>query len=166
MQQQLPRIALGRGGYPNAREAIRHEQIQYMPGIASIRLLLAHHRSANLGGIAHPQCMSAALQQALEPLCRARCFHPDQRSPRQGFVESRGLISFVAQPSLHEFVGLQVQRGDLLVARVKIATYNPHSSAPFFRALVVSATKSTRSQGADAFMESNKTAALHKLRGD
>jgi hypothetical protein len=31
-----------------------------------------------------------------------------------------------------------------LVARVKITSYNHHRSAPFFRALVVSATKSTR----------------------
>ena len=31
-----------------------------------------------------------------------------------------------------------VHHGDLLIARVKITTYNQHCSAPFFRALVVS----------------------------
>jgi hypothetical protein len=33
-----------------------------------------------------------------------------------------------------------------LIARVKITSYNLHCSAPFFRALVVSATKSTRKE--------------------
>ena len=37
-----------------------------------------------------------------------------------------------------------VGHGNLLVACVKITSYNYHCSAPFFRALVVSATKSTR----------------------
>ena len=42
-------------------------------------------------------------------------------------------------------IGELCRRRDMLIARVKIAAYNQHCSAPFFRALVVlSATKFTR----------------------
>src|SRR5712692_1976247 len=90
--------------------------------------------------------MPAAIQQPLEPLRRARRLHADPRPAWQGFIELPHLLPFVTQSPLHHFPRDFVQSGDLLIARVKIATYNPHRSAPFLRALVVSATKSTRAK--------------------
>jgi hypothetical protein len=60
------------------------------------------------------------------------------------------------QTALREFAGVGVQHGNLLVACMQITTYNHHRSAPFLRALVaLSASKSTRSLGADTVISSN-----------
>jgi hypothetical protein len=64
----------------------------------------------------------------------------------QTSVEHFDFSTFVIQPSLTEQLArLIVGHGNLLVARMKIATYNHHRSASFFRASVVCATKFTRS---------------------
>src|SRR5215470_12077336 len=62
----------------------------------------------------------------------------------QTAVKRVGLAALVVQTPLGQFPGEGIQHGDLLIARVKIAAYNQHWSAPFFRASVVSATKFTR----------------------
>ncbi len=46
------------------------------------------------------------------------------------------------QPPLHDFSCGVIQHGNLLIARVKITSYNQHCSAPFLRALVSSALPS------------------------
>jgi hypothetical protein len=46
---------------------VGHQQLQYMGGIAGIRLLLAHHRRPDLGGIPDPQLVSQLGQHALKP---------------------------------------------------------------------------------------------------
>jgi hypothetical protein len=44
----------------------------------------------------------------------------------------------VVQPPFEKYLsGFVVGHGNLLIACMKIATYNNHRSAPFFRALVV-----------------------------
>src|SRR5713226_5680253 len=90
--------------------------------------------------------MPAAIQQPLKPPRRARRLHADQRRARQRFVEHYDLLALVAELPLDDFTGFLVERCYLLVAWVKITTYNPHRSAPFLRALVVSPTKSTRAK--------------------
>ena len=137
MQEQLTRIALGRRGYPDARKTIAQQQIEQMSRVARVGLVLAYDRSANLYYIAHLQLVPVASQQALEPLRRARRVHTDQRSSRQRLVERFGLLRCVTQPSLYDFAGRLIERGDLLISRMKITTYNSHRSAPFLRALVV-----------------------------
>ena len=62
VQEQLPRVAFGRGGNPDTRELLGDEQLQQVPGIARIGLLFAHGPSANLGRIAHPQLVPATVQ--------------------------------------------------------------------------------------------------------
>src|SRR5690242_21676898 len=48
----------------------------------------------------------------------------------------------MAPPPLDQFARLVVQHRNLLIARVKITSYNQHRSAPFLRALVVLAQPS------------------------
>src|SRR5690348_17231805 len=63
---------------------------------------------------------------------------------RQSTVESVGLAVLVLQTTLGQLSRGVVDHGDLLVASMKITSYNQHCSAPSFRALVASATKLTR----------------------
>ncbi len=64
-----------------------------------------------------------------------------------GFFKSCGLCGIAGRKCwLGRFSREGIQHGDLLIARMKIAAYNQHCSAPFFRASVVCATKSTRSK--------------------
>src|SRR5690348_16820448 len=61
-------------------------------------------------------------------------------------VERVSFAAFVVQAALDKrLAGLFSGHGNLLIACMKITSYNDHCSAPFLRALVVCATKSTRS---------------------
>jgi hypothetical protein len=60
-----------------------------------------------------------------------------------------GFSTFVVEPSLHQFSRGFVHHGNLLIARVKITSYNQHCSAPFFRALVVYRYQVYSGEGAD-----------------
>ena len=137
MQEQLPKVSLERCGHPDAREAVRAQQLQQMTGVSRVRLLLAHHRRANRCGIAHPEFVPAAIQQTLEPSRRAGGLHSYAGPARQRGVEICGFLPVVGQPPLHDFCGFRVEHGNLLIPRMKITAYHPHRSAPFFRTLVV-----------------------------
>jgi len=71
-------------------------------------------------------------------------FDPHAYRTLQIPVERLGFSRLVIQPPFGQLPSRLIQHRDRLVARVKITSYNHHRSAPFFRALVVSATKSTR----------------------
>jgi hypothetical protein len=85
----------------------------------------------------------------------AQCLHVEVISSRNvdPSTEHRERIAhppaLLIQPSLDQLPSGFIHHRNLLIARVKITAYNHHRSAPFFRALVVSATKSTRPEGAD-----------------
>ena len=63
----------------------------------------------------------------------------DARPARQRFVEHHNVLSLVlvAEPPLQILAGILVHRSNLLITRVKIATYNLLELAPFLRAWVV-----------------------------
>ena len=67
---------------------------------------------------------------------------------RQTAIERVGLTALVVRPALDQLSGGFVQHGDLLIARVKIATYNQPAaagSAPYLPSLGrLTATKFTR----------------------
>ena len=58
------------------------------------------------------------------------------------------------QLALGQFAGRRVHHRDLLLARVKITSYNLHRSAPFLRALVASQRQVYSLEGADALIQS------------
>jgi hypothetical protein len=63
-------------------------------------------------------------------------FDSDSNRTLQAGVEPPRLSAFMFQTALHELAGLRIYHRYLLLARVQIATYNHHRSAPFLRALV------------------------------
>jgi hypothetical protein len=87
------------------------------------------------------------------------CLSAEQKAEaRKNLFQSHGSPSIA---SLHprvrimmcaEIGGRSVQHGNLLVARLKITTYNQHRSAPFFRASVVYCNQVYSELGADAFI--------------
>src|SRR6266852_2966052 len=118
-------------------------------------LLLANHLCPNLGRISHPQLVPQLRQHGLEPMRVTGGFDPHSHLTCKSGIKSSRLSTLVFQTPLHQLSCVRVQHGNLLVACVQIATYNHHRSAPFLRALVaLSASKSTRSQGADTVIPS------------
>jgi len=93
-------------------------------------------------------------EQALEPVNGTRGF--DTHKNRFGRtlqtpVERVGLAAFVIQAPLEKRVRSTFpSHGDLLIACMKITSYNQHCSAPFFRALVVLRNQVYSELGADA----------------
>jgi len=79
-------------------------------------------------------------------------------------VERARFSRLVIQPSFGQLASSLIQHRNLLAARVKITSYNYHRPGPFFRALVVSATKSTRSK--EPTTSSNQPEALLTGVGD
>src|SRR6202163_1024509 len=146
MPEQLPQVSLGRRGHPDFRKAFREQQIENEPGIAFIGFLFAHFTGANLRGVSNPKFVAQFRQQALEPANRTRRFDAHPHRSLQVPVERVRFPALVIQSPLHQLPGSLIHHGNLLITCVKIAAYNLHCSAPFFRALVVSATKSTRKE--------------------
>jgi len=75
MPQQLPYIAILPARYPDPGEPILHQQMQNMPSIFTIRLLLAYSLRSDLGGVADPQLELQFPQQSLEPPRMPTRFH-------------------------------------------------------------------------------------------
>ena len=61
---------------------------------------------------------------------------PHSNRALQAGIERPRLATLMFQTALHELACLRIHHRYLLVARVQIATYNHHRSAPFLRALV------------------------------
>src|SRR6202011_4725425 len=137
MPEQLPKITFLGGGNPDFREAIGKQEIQNQRGIPLVGLLLSHFAGPDFRGIPDPKFMTQFAQQTFEPLKGASGFDSKPDRLAQAAVEGVRLSTFVVESSLDEFAGGFVHHGDLLIACMKIATYNQHCSAPLFRALVV-----------------------------
>jgi hypothetical protein len=150
MPKQLRQAAFGGCGNPDLREALRQQETKNEPGVALIGLLLAHLTGANLRRVTNPQFVTELGEQAFEPMDRTSRFDAYPHRLRQSAVERLGFPVFVLQPSLQQFSRGIVHHGNLLIARVKITSYNEHRSAPFFRALVVDSCQVYSGEGADA----------------
>src|SRR5260370_15982316 len=138
MPKQLPEVAFGRCGHPDPRKALGEQEIQNEPGVALIGLLSAQLTGANLCGVSDPQFMTEFREQTLEPVNRASGFDAHVHRFLQTAVERMSSAALVVQSPLEkQLTGLVVGHGNLLIACVKITTYNQHPSAPLFLALVV-----------------------------
>src|SRR5260370_385832 len=155
MQQQLPHVALGWRRYPDPRKPPFHQQLQQQQRIPPVGLLLSLATGADLRRVPDPQLMPQLREQPLEPLRLPTGLYPYTHRPLQrGIKRSHLLYLFVTQRFLAQFSCLLIQHRNLLIARVKITSYNLHCSAPSSRALVAHHAKSTRVLGADAVMKS------------
>ena len=108
---------------------------------------LKHSGGSALLRLPDPQLVTEFGQQALEPMQRARGFDPHADWLRQTAIKRVGLTALVVQPALDQLSGGFVHHGDLLIARVKITTYNEPAaagSAPFPSLGRLTATKFTR----------------------
>src|SRR5690348_11706679 len=128
--QQLARVSLLWGGNPDARETSGNQQFQKVPGVPRVGLVLANRPRANFRRVAHPQLVPQFGEQLLEPPNRAGRFDAHPHRPGQTAVENLGFSVEMIQPPLHHFSCRVIQHGHLLIARVKIAAYNQHCSAP------------------------------------
>ena len=145
--EQLPKIAFRWGRNPDPRETIREQQFENERSVPFIGFLLAYFASTDSGRISNPEFVTEFREQSLEPVHRTGGFDAHAHGLLQTSVERFGLSTFVVQASFEEQLARGVLgHGNLLIARMKITTYNQHCSAPFFRASVVSATKFTRRQ--------------------
>jgi hypothetical protein len=76
-------------------------------------------------------------------------FDPHAHRALQIAIERLGLSALVIQLSLGQLPSGFIHHRNLLIARVKITSYNEHRSAPFFRALVVYSYQVYSGEGAD-----------------
>src|SRR5437879_8865045 len=150
MPDQLPNITFRRGGHPNPRKTILHQQVEDVQSIPVVCLLFAHHRRADLRRITNPQFMPIVTEHLFEPLRGEGGFYADADGSRQCSIKPLGLARAMLQAARYKFARRGIHHCDFLKPCVKITSYNQHSrSAPFLRALVEeTATKSTRPEGA------------------
>src|SRR6266853_847781 len=114
-------------------------QSQYQLRILAIRLLLAYPLRTDLGCVPDPQLTLQFCEQPFKPARMPARLHPHSHLPslcRQITVELLRFLAVLQSPLL-QFPGLGIYKSDLLKARVIIASYNDHCSAPLSRALLV-----------------------------
>jgi hypothetical protein len=61
-----------------------------------------------------------------------------------------GFAALMIQSALDQFAGLVIGHGNLMVARVKITSYNQHRSAPFSEPWSLNGYQVYSTEGADA----------------
>src|ERR1700676_1283275 len=125
--QQLPHIAHLLARHPQPGKSSVDQQIQNVLGIATVGLLLPHHQPPNLRRISDPQLVPHLGQHLLEPLRVAYRFYPhSHRLSLECLIETPCFSLLVFQSTFPQFASLAVDQGDLLVARMKITSYNLH----------------------------------------
>src|SRR5215469_17914437 len=75
MPQQLPQIAIVPARNPDLGKVILQHELQDMPRVLAIGLLLAYPLRSDLGCIAPPQLEVQFRQQSLKPTCVSTGFH-------------------------------------------------------------------------------------------
>src|SRR5437899_9163094 len=138
MPKQLPEIPLGRCRNPDFGKTLGEQELKNQPGIALVGFLFAYFAGANLRGVSDPQFVTEFGEKALEPVKESGGFDAHAHRSLQIPVERVGFAARVLQTPLEkQLTCFVVGHGNLLIACVKITSYNNHRSAPFFRALVV-----------------------------
>src|SRR5207237_8852702 len=122
--------------YPDLRKVVFAYQLQNQLRIVTVRLLLAHPLATDLGRVPDPQLKVELCQQSLKPACVATGFHPYTHLQSLGCELTVELFRFltVLQCPLLQFPSFGIHIRNLLEARVIIASYNDHCSAPSSRA--------------------------------
>src|SRR5579859_3134511 len=137
MPQQLPQIAILPARYPDPWKIILQQQAQNVLCILAIGLLLAFALPGDLGGVPDPQLEVQFRQQSFEPARMSTGFHPHTHRRSLGRQITVEFLRFLAvlQSPLLQFPSFGIHKSNLLEARVVIASYNDHRSAPLSRAL-------------------------------
>src|SRR5882762_9262793 len=99
-----------------------------MACIALVGLLLAHIAGADLGCVADPQLMTQPLHQLLEPQRVTHRLHSHQRRCFQLPVEPLRFPIPMHQLRFHHLPSCSVENRNLLVAGMKITSYNFHKA--------------------------------------
>jgi hypothetical protein len=98
--KQLPKVALGWRGNPDAGKAFYQQEIENECSIPLIGLLFAHFAGADLRGVTDPQFVAEIREQTFEPVHRPRGFNAHAHRflrTSQAPVESVGLAVGVIQ---------------------------------------------------------------------
>src|ERR1700722_3206866 len=155
--QQLPQIAILPARYPDLRKIIFQHQPQYQLRILAIRLLLAHPLRPDRGRIPGPQLKLQLRQQPFKPARVSARLHPQAHFHALSSKIAVELLRLLAVPQspLLQFPSLGIYKSDLFEARVIIASYNDHCSAPLSPSALgwLVATKVYSGPGADIAME-------------
>src|SRR6266480_6612077 len=119
MPDQLPNITFRRGGHPNPRKTILHQQIEDVQSIPVVCLLFAHHRRADLRRIANPQFMPIVTEHLFEPLRGEGGFYADADGSRQCSIKPLGLARAMLQAARYKFARRGIHHCDFLKPCVK-----------------------------------------------
>ena len=142
VREERPQIAGGGIRHPDGEEAIVAQQVEAMPGVAPIRLRLAHDHGAHLRGIADEQRVPEALHEGVKPDGVPGALNPDGHRPGQGGIELFHRHPGVDELALAHLPGLGVQHGHLLHARVQVASHECHGVGPLSGSAVAHAEHS------------------------
>src|SRR5271170_489704 len=165
--KQLSQITILRTRYPDARKVLLQQQSQQQAGVLTVGLLLADSLALDLGRIADPQLHTEFCQQPLKPAGVTGGLHPHAHaysSCRQFPIKLLGFSITVGQPPFATLSCLCIDKRDVLIARVIIHAYNDHVRLLSPESAVLDKPQSTRVQGADVVMQSNK--ALLQMSGN
>src|SRR6266478_1158289 len=158
VNEQLPEIAFARRGNPDFRKTSCEQQIENQRGVTLIGFLLAHLTGANPCGVPDPQLVTELREQPFEPMNGPGSFNPHAHWRLQTPVEGVGFTALVIQPPLEkQLAGLFLGHGDLLIACMKITTYNQHCSAPFPEPWSLNSCQVYPVEGADAVIQSKSS---------
>src|SRR5689334_15009466 len=143
MQQQLTQITLIPIRNPNTREAIFQQKLQYVSGIAPVRLLLAHIAGPDLRRISYPHLVSELRHEIEKPLAVPSRFYSHQRRHRQRSIECSRLSATVLELALGCLSCFRVYPRYLLPCWMEITAYNDHKKAPSFPRIFAPQPKDT-----------------------
>src|SRR5215813_10125259 len=120
MPQPLSQITLRGSGNSDSWKSVLKQKIENMPCVSRIGLLLAHHRSADRGGIADPKLVLQLGEDPLEPLRVPGRLHAHSHRLLQTGVKLLGLTVSVLEAAFEEFSRLSICLCDWLKTGIKV----------------------------------------------
>src|SRR5215469_16255552 len=157
MPQQLTQIPIGRIGNPDSRKPVLCQQPVQESSILAISHLSADARSLDLRRVSDPELETQFRHEPFEPARMSGGLDPHSHGGSlllQIAVEFFRFSRTVLQYPFQILSTFCVNARNVLLARVIIASYNPHVGSFLPSLGLDSATKFTRSTGAGIVMES------------
>jgi hypothetical protein len=114
-------------GFDGAAQ-IHGTQLQQVPSIPDVGLLVTHHDGPNPGGITRNSCPHFASRRLLRRKRRLN----SHASARQAFIERSRFPVRMGQSPFDDLPCLDIEHRNLLIACVQITSDNEPCSAPFF----------------------------------
>src|SRR5439155_21393720 len=110
MPDQLPNITFRRGGHPNPRKTILHQQVEDVQSIPVVCLLFAHHRRADLRRITNPQFMPIVTEHLFEPLPGEGGFYAYAAGSRESSIKPPGFARALVRPARYQLPRRGIER--------------------------------------------------------